>query len=356
MESVQTNMKPDGRRVLEHLNTAVLVFDENLRLASVNPAAEMLFGISNRQVNKLPAQQLFSGDPRLLDLLHEVLDSGHTITEREMPLTLADGAHIYVDCTLTAINEPGTPLMVMLEMIRVDRIMRITKEENLMAQGQAARSLLRGIAHEVKNPLGGLRGAAQLLEQEFKDDTLREYTRIIIGEADRLRNLVNRILGPNKVPKKQAVNIHEALERIRSLILVDTDKELQVQRDYDTSIPLVNADLEQLIQAMLNIVKNAERAIHDKGRIVLKTRVERKYTLGSKRYPLVCRIDIIDNGPGIPDEMKENIFMPMVTGFEDGTGLGLSIAQSIINQHQGLIEFESEPGKTTFTILLPIET
>jgi two-component system, NtrC family, nitrogen regulation sensor histidine kinase GlnL len=194
-----------------------------------------------------------------------------------------------------------------------------------------------------------------LLERELMNDNLKEYTRIIIGEADRLRNLVDRMLGPSTIPVKRDTNIHEVLERVRSLVLVEAGEELRITRDYDPSIPLFKTDTEQLIQAILNIVKNAVRAVNRKGTIVMKTRVERQFTIGNTRHRLVARIDIIDDGIGIADDMIENIFYPMVTGFEGGTGLGLSIAQSTINQYGGLIECESRPGKTVFTVLLPLE-
>jgi two-component system nitrogen regulation sensor histidine kinase GlnL len=215
--------------------------------------------------------------------------------------------------------------------------------------------LIRNLAHEIKNPLGGLRGAAQLLEQEFADQSLKEYTQIIIGEADRLRNLVDRMLGPIRPPVYDDVNIHEVLERVRTLVLAEIGDGIHIEQDYDPSIPLLKGDADQLIQAVLNIVRNAVQALEGQGVILIRTRVQRQYTIGHTRHKLVARLDIIDNGPGISKERLEEIFYPMISGRIDGTGLGLSIAQVLVSQHGGLIECESRPGKTVFTLLLPLE-
>jgi two-component system nitrogen regulation sensor histidine kinase GlnL len=341
--------------LVENLSTAVLVFTAELGLEYMNPAAEVLLGMSARAAEGHSATQLLANQSVLLRSMQDALDSNHTIADREVSLQVQDGNQVLVDCMVTPFSNESRPMLV-VEMLRMDRLRRISMEENLLAQNQAARNLVRGIAHEIKNPLGGLRGAAQLLEREFTDDSLKEYTRIIIGEADRLRNLVNNLLGPNKLPEKKETNIHEVLERVRSLVLAQTEKRITICRDYDISIPLINADIDQLIQVILNIVQNAEKAIADNGVITMRTRVERQITIGNKRHRLVARIDIQDNGIGIPEEMQNSIFMPMITGFEGGTGLGLSIAQSVVNQYEGLIEFKSEPGNTIFTILLPVNT
>ncbi|MBD3619553.1 MAG: PAS domain-containing sensor histidine kinase, partial [Chromatiales bacterium] len=200
-----------------------------------------------------------------------------------------------------------------------------------------------------------LRGAAQLLENELDDEELKEYTRIIIGEADRLQNLVDRMLGPNSLPRIREINIHEVLEHVRSLVGVEAPPDVHLVTDYDPSIPPVAGDRDQLIQVVLNLVRNAVHAVGDTGTITLRTRVQRQYTIGQTRHKLVASIDVIDDGPGIPEEIREKVFFPMVSGKAEGTGLGLSIAQSLINQHGGLIEYESRPGRTQFTILLPVE-
>jgi len=348
--------EPLSQTIIDNLNSAVLMFDDRLGLVYINPAGEMLFGISARQVLGTTATDLLPGNRIVIDYIEQVKQDGHPLTERELQITLPDGRAITVDCTLTPLIGTGDVNNVLVELTQVDRQLRINREENLMAQNQVTRMLVRGMAHEIKNPLGGLRGAAQLLERELPDDSLTEYTRIIIGEADRLRNLVNRMLGPNTLPKNERINIHEVLERVRSLILAEASIGVTIRRDYDPSIPLLMADRDQLIQAVLNIVRNALQAMDGAGNITLHTCVERQFMIGKTRHKLVARIDITDNGPGIDEALQESIFYPMVTGNANGTGLGLSIAQSLINQHGGLIECESRQGETTFTLLLPIDT
>lgn len=340
------------RGVIENLHGAVLLFDDALRLRYVNPAGEMLLAASVGRLLGTPAQQLLSSDT-LVHALAEALRSGHPFTERELVLETAPGQRVTVDVTATPLTEPGRRELL-LEMGQVDRQLRITREESLLAQTATTRVLVRGLAHEINNPLGGLRGAAQLLERELHDEELKEYTRIIISEADRLQNLVNRMLGPNALPKRQLVNIHEVLERVRQIVQAATPLAVRIERDYDPSIPEMPADQDQLIQAVLNLVRNAAQAVGEQGEIIMRTRTLRQYTIGHTRHKLVIRLDVIDNGPGIPPDVKEAIFLPMVTGRPDGTGLGLPIAQSLINQHGGLIECESQPGHTVFTVLLPL--
>jgi two-component system nitrogen regulation sensor histidine kinase GlnL len=243
-----------------------------------------------------------------------------------------------------------------VELQQVDNHLRISKEEQLLTQQTTAKLLVRGLAHEIKNPLGGLRGAAQLLDLELNDPELKEYTQIIIAESDRLQGLMDKMLGPNKLPNKKPLNIHEVLERVRQLIQAEASSSLDLTCDYDPSIPTIQGDKDQLIQAILNIARNAVQALEGKGNIIFKTRIQRQMTIGRKCYKLAARCDIIDNGPGIDAEMMKQIFYPMITGRAEGTGLGLSIAQSLINQHNGLIECKSEPGKTVFSIFLPMGT
>jgi len=314
----------------------------------------MLLGTSWRMVNLRPLAELIPESHAFLHTLLECLDSGQTITERELSLAIIDGRRVTVDCTATPLAEQGRGLLV--EMQQLDRHLRIAREEHLLSQQQATSALLRGLAHEIRNPLGGLRGAAQLLERELDNDDLKEYTQIIISEADRLEGLLNRMLGPRGGRTKQSVNIHEVLERVRILVQAEVTKGIRILTNYDPSIPDLQADPDQLIQALLNIVRNAAQALEDSGKITLQTRIERQFTIGNYRHRLVVRIDIIDNGPGIPAAMIEQIFYPMVTGRQDGSGLGLSIAQSLINQHGGLVECTSEPGHTEFTVRLPLES
>lgn len=356
MGSHMSKLTEIAQRVLENLTTSTLLFDHELRLAYINPAGEMLLAVSARQAHGqtlaelMPAATAFAAD------VQRALASGHPYTERELRLDWVDGRVITVDCTITPLLETRQPSALLIELLRVDRHLRIAREEHLLAQHQAARALVRGLAHEIKNPLGGLRGAAQLLERELPNEELKEYTRIIIQEADRLQNLMNRMLGPNALPHKRAINIHEVLEHVRGLVQAEAGSKISIARDYDPSIPLLHADPDMLIQAVLNIVRNAQQALGSQGTILLRTRAQRQITIGHRRFKLVVRIEISDDGPGIAPDMIENIFYPMVTGRANGTGLGLSIAQSLVNQHSGLIECTSQPGHTVFTLLLPLDS
>ncbi|MCC5858887.1 MAG: nitrogen regulation protein NR(II) [Ectothiorhodospiraceae bacterium] len=338
--------------VTDNMSTAVLLMDGERRIRFINPAAQSLFAISTRQVtgNRLSTM---SPAGRLLErAAGQALESGEAFTERERRLELSPGRYITVDVAVT----PVSGGRVLLELAHLDRRLRITREQHLISQNQATRQLLRGLAHEIKNPLGGLRGAAQLLERELDNPTLKEYTQVIIEEADRLRTLVNGLLGPNTRPNKRATNIHEVLERVRQLAEAEAPPGVSLIRDYDPSIPDILAEPNQLIQAMLNVVRNALQAVGEVGRITLRTRTQRQFTIADTPHKLVVRVDVIDTGPGIPPELMDRIFYPMVTSRAEGTGLGLSIAQTLVNQHGGLIECWSEPGNTVFTVWLPLET
>jgi two-component system nitrogen regulation sensor histidine kinase GlnL len=342
-------------RILENLNTSVMLVDHELVLRSINPAGELLFALSARQIVGLPMSELLPGNPQLIAAMRQVLDSGHPFTEHGLRLLFSGKRDVTIDCTVTPLHDEQGASELLLEWIPVDRLLRLAREENIHDQHTVSRALIRGLAHEIKNPLGGLRGAAQLLERQLPEKSLKEYTRIIIHEADRLRNLVDRMVGPNTPLKKQAVNIHQIYEHVRSLILAEIPEGIIVERDYDPSIPEFSADAEQLIQAVLNIVRNAAQALDNNGIITLRTRIERQHTIGQQRHRLVLRAEIEDNGPGITEELREHIFYPMVTGRAEGTGLGLSIAQLIIHQHGGSIECVSRPQQTIFRIYLPLE-
>ena len=343
------------KQILENLSTAILLFDRDFKLLFLNSSAEMLFAVSMRKALGTSVLDLIRCDDNgLLNNLYQSLESGQPFTEREHLMVLPDGREITIDCTVVPLRQGYRVNELLLEIQQVDRQLRITREEQILARNQATRALIRGLAHEIKNPLGGLRGAAQLLERELHDESLTEYTQIIIEEADRLQNLVNNMLGPNRVPEMKSVNIHQVLERVCSLVKVETGPALTVNKDYDPSIPPINGDMDQLIQSFLNIVRNAVKAAGSEGVIGLTTRVLRQFTIGNIRHRLVISVDIEDNGPGIPKELQERIFFPMVSG-SDGMGLGLSISQTLINRHQGLIEFSSKPGRTVFRVLLPLE-
>lgn len=344
--------------LLDGLTTAVICVDQHLRIAGLNSAAENLFGVGRKHaVNEPLVQAIPHFAPQLPRVTQALADFAGFI-ERESRLSRHGEPAITVDWRVTPFMD-GKLRGLLLELLPLDRHLRITRDEWLAAQHQASRELIRGLAHEIKNPLGGIRGAAQLLEREFPDSQHREYTQVIIKEADRLQNLVNRLLGPNRLPKKAPLNIHEVVEHVRQLVQAEGVENITLLRDYDPSIPDLIADREQLIQAVLNVVRNAMQALAARpgtmGIIQLRTRAKRQFTIAGVRHRLVAQIDVEDNGPGIPPELFEKIFYPMVTGRPDGTGLGLPIAQYMIHSHGGLIECASRPGQTIFSIYLPFE-
>ncbi len=342
------------KRLLDNLNSAVLLFNNELILTYVNTAGEELLADSAHHLKGQSALELFkSSDQALLVNLRQSLSAQEPLVERSLNLNRI-GQTVTVNISITPLLKKEKVVELLLELQQVDNHLRISKEERLITQQNTARLLVRGLAHEIKNPLGGLRGAAQLLDLEIDDPELKEYTKIIIAESDRLQGLMDKMLGPNKLPNKAALNIHAVLERVRQLVHVESSGNLTIKADYDPSIPELHADKDQLIQAILNITRNAVQATEGKGNIMIRTRIHRHLTIGRKHYKLAAKIDIIDDGPGIDTDMIQQIFYPMITGRAQGTGLGLSIAQSLINQHNGLIECNSEPKNTVFSIYLPI--
>ena len=338
---------------LEHLATAVILLDDQSRIAFLNPAAEHLFGLSNTNLIGHPLQYAFTNTEQLFGTIQSALSSRAAHIEHELLLgTHASGNKLHLSCTATPLQV--APYALLLEFHTIDRPLKLAREEQMLDQTQANRLLLRNLAHEIKNPLGGIRGAAQLLEQELEKPALREYTQVVIQEADRLRSLMENLLSPQHVPHFSALNIHEVLERVRSVVLAELPEGLLIQRDYDLSLPDLHGDKEQLIQVMLNIVRNAAQAMKGKGMITLRTRITRQVTLMKKRHRLAIAVQIIDNGPGIPVHLRDKIFYPLVSGRPEGHGLGLTLAQDFVSQHQGSIEFESEPGRTCFTVTLPL--
>lgn len=342
------------RRLMEHLTTAVLLLDGELRLRWMNPAAEALLALSLSRLQGQPLPPLVEGEEDLGGLLAKARDEFHPFTQREARLIRPTGEPLTVDYTVT----PLGPDELLLEMEPRDRLLRISREEALQTRQETIKVLARGLAHEVKNPLGGIRGAAQLLERDLDDPGLQEFTRIIIEEVDRLRDLVDSMLGPNRMLRHEPLNIHKVLERVRALLIVEHPA-VWIERDYDPSLPELSGDEAQMIQALLNVARNAVEAMTEAGtpspRLTLRTRARRQFTLGAERHRLVCEVAIIDNGPGIPEALRETLFYPMVSGRAEGSGLGLSIAQSILHQHQGLIECDSRPGHTQFRLLIPLE-
>ena len=343
-------MQPPHHLGLEHLSTAVLVLDRDFRVRYANPAAENLFEFSSKSVAGTAVNQVFVETGGLVAATESAFASGASYTEHEM--TLATAANTY-QVSLTVSPLFDVEPLLLLEFYQIDKHLKIAREERMQLQQQYNRELLRNLAHEIKNPLGGIRGAAQLLEHELPKPALREYTQVIIKEADRLQSLMDRLLAPSRMTKLAPANVHEVLERVRSLILAEHPVGLAIRRDYDTSLPELMADHEQLIQIVLNIVRNAVQAIQGQGEITLRTRVARHVTLVKKSHRMALELKIIDNGPGIPETIREQIFYPLVTSKEEGTGLGLTIAQTYVAHHGGSIDCDSQSGRTCFTVLLP---
>lgn len=347
-------MNVKSAEMADSLATGVLVLDSDLNIQYMNASAEVLFGHSRRRLIGEDYTRLFDESSIVL-AFEKVRESGDVQSLRQFHLKPGQGEMIIVDIVISAYSlKEGDSLL--LELSRIDQQLRMTQEETLLSQLRATQSLVRGMAHEIKNPLGGLRGAAQLLETELPSPDLKEYTRIIISEADRLQVLVDRMSGSQAPSVNEAVNIHEVLERVRKLVSVELSPEVTIRFDYDPSIPDLMGDKDKLIQIVLNIVVNAIKAVGTKGEVIFKTRIVRRYMLNQKAHRLVLKLQIIDNGAGVPLSVQDKVFFPMVSGSADGTGLGLSIAQSLANAHDGLIEFQSEPGNTVFALLLPIAT
>ena len=344
------------QQVMDGLATAILLFNRELKLLLINPAGEMLFRSTFNHLHETPIADWFPYQGGFAERIQQSIESTQPFHERELTLHIPMQGSVTVDCMVTPLNpDQHGAGNLLFELTPLDRNIRISREENQVSQNNAIRALIRGLAHEIKNPLGGLRGAAQLLERELAEEELKEYTQVIIGEADRLRNLVNRLLGPSSLPQMTEVNVHEVTERVRQIVEAGKSSNIEIFKDYDPSIPPLHVDRDHLIQSLLNIVGNATQAMEgSNGSITIRTRTDRQVTIGSVRHKLVCLIEVIDNGPGIAPKMLESIFFPMVTTRANGSGLGLPIAQSLIHQNGGLISCESEPGNTIFRLLLPI--
>ena len=347
---------------LDLLATMVAVVRPSGRLLFVNAMFEAVAGLSRRALLRGHlADWLVDANP-LMDTVAAVSNNQFTTGRFDALLKRAPlAAHepLPVHVIVTQIDSAAGE-RVLVEMLEIEQQTKQDREERALGQLQANKELIRNLAHEIKNPLGGIRGAAQLLAMEIDSKALTDYTQVIIHEADRLQALVDRLLAPHRKPHVVGdVNIHEVVERVRALILAEYPRGLAVQRDYDTSIPEFRGDLEQLIQAVLNIAQNAAQALSGArasgaARIVLRTRVARQVTIGKQRFRLALELHIEDNGPGVPDDIRERIFYPLVSGREGGSGLGLTLAQTFVQQHQGLIECDSAPGRTVFRIVIPL--
>jgi two-component system nitrogen regulation sensor histidine kinase GlnL len=333
---------------LELLATAVVALDERFVVRYANPAAESLLATGAKSLIGQPFLQFFSERRELEKSLGEARATHWDYAAQNVTYTRLGREPLPLSCVVTRID--GSGLALLAELRPIEQQLRLAREERIVAEQQANRELIRNLAHEIKNPLGGLRGSAQLLERELDKPELREYTQVIIKEADRLQTLMDRMLTPHRAPHIEPMSVHEVLERARSLVKAEFG--VVIERDYDPSLPELVGDREQLIQAVLNIARNAAQAGGTS--IAFRTRAIRQVTILRHRYRLALELQVIDDGPGVPEEIQDRIFNPLVSGREGGTGLGLSLAQTFVQYHQGVIEFESRPGRTTFRILLPL--
>ena len=354
---------------LELVPSGVVILDEHGRTRFLNPMAEQLLGVSVRAVVGQTFSRLFVDGSAIEALLADQLAGRLGIKHLDLRLErigrdsedrpvlgrdMREGFQF--ESIAVALDASFAPFRgVLLELREIDQRLRVDREERLLQSTQVSRELVRNLAHEIKNPLGGIRGAAQLLEAELPDADLREYTSVIIKELDRLQTLVDRLLAPHRVPRiVDDVNIHEVCERVRSVVLAEFPVELDIQRDYDASLPEFRGDKEQLIQALLNLVRNAAQAMGGVGAILLRTRVARQVTIARQRFRLALDLHVIDEGPGVPESIRDQIFLPLVSGRDGGSGLGLPLAQTFVQQHLGTIECDSRPGRTDFRIRLPL--
>jgi two-component system nitrogen regulation sensor histidine kinase GlnL len=346
----------DSADLLDALSTGIMLLDAQLCPIWANVAAQDLLAFSLNQSRGRPFGDCLAESNGLISILRRALENGEGFTDRELvvkPIGAPREPRV-LDVTITPM-EGLTGTHLLLELADATQRQRISRESDLLARLDSSRLMIRQLAHEIKNPLGGLRGAAQLLDRELPNESLKEYTNVIISEADRLTALVDSMAGPNRPMQKTLLNIHEVCEHVYHLLRGEARPGVLVDRDYDPSLPTAMLDRNQLIQAVLNVARNALQAVNDSGRIVLRTRAISNMSIGTKRHKLVAAVQIEDNGPGVPENLRASIFYPLVTGRSNGTGLGLAVAQDLVTRHGGLVEFESEPGRTIFQLLLPLE-
>jgi len=350
----------DGAELLDAMVTSVFLLDETLRVTYLNAAAQALLGLSTNQALGRSIAELTRGAESLLPMFARAREGGEGVVQRELAWPAPGGVDRILDCAVTQVLIGGQSLRLLLEIEDITQHRRLTRENALLAQLGGSRLMVRQLAHEIKNPLGGLRGAAQLLERELLDPALREYTRVIISEADRLTNLLDSMLGPGRPPSKQLINVHELLERVYHLLRSEAPPGVAIDRDYDPSLPPLTLDPNHIIQAMLNLGRNAIQALTsaevESPLLILRTRAASNVSVGAHRHRLVASIQFEDNGPGVLNEIRETIFYPLVSGRADGSGLGLGIAQDLVSRHGGLIEFDTAPGRTIFVISLPMDS
>ncbi len=346
----------DPADLLDALSTGIVMLDAQLCAIYANVAAQDLLAFSLKKARGRPFSDFLQDTNGFTGILRRALDTGEGIADRELvvrPLGASRESRT-LDVTITPLEGQITGTHLLLELADTTQKQRITRENDLLARLDGSRLMIRQLAHEIKNPLGGLRGAAQLLERELQEAELREYTQVIIGEADRLATLVDSMAGPSRAPQKSLINVHEICEHVYHLVRAEARAAVVVERDYDPSLPNAMLDRHQMIQALLNVARNALQALGDTGRIVLRTRALSNVSIGMARHRLVASLQVEDNGPGVPEELKSSIFYPLVTGRANGTGLGLAVAQELVTRNGGLIEFETQPGQTIFTLLLPL--
>ncbi|HXZ61001.1 MAG TPA: nitrogen regulation protein NR(II) [Steroidobacteraceae bacterium] len=348
----------DPAELLDALSTGILMLDAQLCPIYANVAAQDLLAFSLNMSRGRPFGDFLHDAGALHAILRRALETGEGIADRELalkPLSAPREART-LDVTVTPL--PGlTGTHLLIELADTTQRQRISRDNDLLARLDGSRLMIRQLAHEIKNPLGGLRGAAQLLERELPAPSLREYTQVIIGEADRLTALVESIAGPSRPPSKTLMNVHEICEHVYHLLRAEARTGILVERDYDPSLPNAMLDRHQLIQALLNVGRNALQALEsqgDTGHVVLRTRARSNVSIGSARHRLVAAVQVEDSGPGVSEQLRSSIFYPLVTGRANGTGLGLAVAQELVTRNGGIIEFESEPGRTVFTLLLPL--
>ena len=341
---------------IDLMQSAVVLLDEKLAVLELNTSAVNLFGISANQLTGMPLGRAWLNADDYSSMLNAALVEQQPLSQHEVEVVNHGGLLRKFTCAVTPVFAEG-PCRLLIEFNAFDAPRTVMRDAEMRALRQISDDMLRGFAHEVRNPLGGLRGAAQLLDKQLDSEELREYTAVILAEADRLANLVNRMLTPNISADISKVNVHEVLERVYALVAVELPSTIKLKTDYDPSIPEIQGDAELLIQGFLNIVRNGQQALIESsqsGQITFRSRVRRNMTIGTKRHRLVAQVDIIDDGPGVPVELQQQIFYPLITGRANGSGLGLPIAQSLFNQQGGLVNFTSEPGHTVFSVYLTI--
>lgn len=349
----------DSAELLDVLSTGVIILDAQFCVVYANVGAQDLLAVGLNQARGRPITELFIQSQALDLILRRSLKRNEPCAEHEMQLMPAampgDREPVVVDITVTPLEGQitGTHLLIELADARARR--RLARESELLSRLDGSRLMIRQLGHEIKNPLGGLRGAAQLLDRELHDGALKEYTTVIINEADRLRALVDSMLGPSRPPQKSLINVHELCEHVFHLLRSEAGAGVTIERDYDPSLPSAEFDRDEIIQALLNVTRNALQALPAAGgRVILRSRALSNINIGVVRHRLVANIQVEDNGYGVPPELNRSLFYPLVTSRPNGSGLGLAVAQDLVARHRGIVEFDSQPGRTVFSLLLPL--